>query len=189
MGAREVIERVTVRLRAAGCVLAEAEAGLLVDDAVARGDLELLESMVRRREAGEPLEHVLGWAELGGLRMSVAPGVFVPRHRSMLLAGEATVLAKAVPARAVGIRTAPRGPVVLDLCCGTGILGALVAAALVADGSGVPQLIASDLDPAAVECARQNLRPYGAQVHHGDLFDAIPSSWRGRVDVLIANVP
>ena len=200
----ELVEQVTVRLRAAGCVLAEAEAGLLVADVVARGDLALLEPMVGRREAGEPLEHVLGWAELGGLRVSVAPGVFVPRHRSMLLAGEATALAQAAldrvaPTGTAPSRAVPAPPVVLDLCCGTGVLGALVAAALITDGSddtgpgsnrsGVVLLVASDLDPTAVACARRNLRPYGAQVHLGDLFDAIPASWRRRIDVLIANVP
>lgn len=172
-----VTAQITARLRAAGCVRAEAEAALLVAEAGARS--ARLEALVRRREVGEPLEHVLGWAELGGLRVSVAPGVFVPRHRSTLLAAEAAALARAVPGP----------PVVLDLCCGTGILGALVAAALVTEGSGSLELIASDLDPVAVECARQNLRPYGAQVHHGDLFDPIPDSWRGRVDVLVANVP
>jgi len=35
--------------------------------------------MVTRRAAGEPLEQVIGWAEFCGLRIAVAPGVFVPR--------------------------------------------------------------------------------------------------------------
>ncbi len=166
--------QITARLRAAGCVRAEAEAALLVAEAGARtADLD---ELVRRREAGEPLERVLGWAELGGLRVSVAPGVFVPRHRSTLLAAEAAALARAVPGR----------PVVLDLCCGTGILGALVADALRPDGL---ELVAADVDPAAVACARENLRPWGAEVYEGDLFAPLPRTLRGRVDVLVANVP
>lgn len=221
------LTRVTARLRAAGCVRAEDEARLLVADATSRPDpsdrLDLLpgqpdrlESLVRRRETGEPLEHVLGWAEIGGLRVSVAPGVFVPRHRSVLLATEATASAQAAMARPGEHSGAISGrkltgsphpearPAVLDLCCGTGILGALVATALGggnqpgdggdrpgADGEQVRsiELVAADLDPAAVACARENLRPYGASVHHGDLFDPLPPTLRGRVDVLIANVP
>src|ERR1700710_1933630 len=45
-----------------------------------------LEAMVARRVSGEPLEQVLGWAELCGLRLLVEPGVFVPRRRTEALA-------------------------------------------------------------------------------------------------------
>jgi release factor glutamine methyltransferase len=74
--------------------------------------------------------------------------------------------------------------VVLDLCCGTGALGAAVAAAV----PGV-RLHAADVDPAAVACARRNLAPWGGQVVEGDLFDPLPARLRGQVDVLLANVP
>ncbi|WP_324274145.1 hypothetical protein [Blastococcus brunescens] len=92
------------RLRAAGCVFAEDEARLLVAEAGSRARLA---ELVRRRVAGEPLEHLLGWAEFGGLRVAVEPGVFVPRRRSELLVTEAAVLA-------------PGSAVVVDLCCGSG---------------------------------------------------------------------
>ena len=101
------------RLRAAGCVFAEQEAALLVG---AAPSVRALESMVARRVAGEPLEYVVGWAEFCGLRMVVEPGVFVPRHRTELLVDEAALLLEGVP-----------GPVVLDLCCGCGALGAALA--------------------------------------------------------------
>ena len=78
-------------LRGAGCVFAEDEARLLRAQARTPAELTLL---VRRRVAGEPLEHVLGWAEFAGVRVAVEPGVFVPRHRSEFLVDEA---AAAVP--------------------------------------------------------------------------------------------
>ncbi len=154
------------RLRAAGCVFAEDEASLLLE---AAADPGALAALVARRVAGEPLEQLLGWAAFDGLRIGLAPGVFVPRVRSEFLAERA-----AAPARA--------GSVVLDLCCGSGALGAAVAAR-------VPGIVlhAADLDPAAVACAQANLP--GATVHGGDLFDALPTTLRGRVDVLVANVP
>jgi release factor glutamine methyltransferase len=72
--------------------------------------------------------------------------------------------------------------VVVDLCCGSGAVAAALTAVL-----DRPEVHASDLDPAAVACARSNL-PH-AQVHRGDLFEALPAGLRGRVDVLVANVP
>ncbi|GLW11224.1 methylase [Microtetraspora sp. NBRC 13810] len=74
--------------------------------------------------------------------------------------------------------------VVVDLCCGTGALGAALAAAL-----GPVELHAVDLDPAAVRCARRNLAAAGGRVHRGDLYEPLPASLRGRVDFLVASPP
>ena len=77
---------IVTRLRAAGCVFAEDEARLLT--AAARTSAEL-DAMVGQRAAGLPLEQVLGWAEFCGLRITVAPGGFVPRRRTELLLRQA----------------------------------------------------------------------------------------------------
>ena len=71
---------------------------------------------------------------------------------------------------------------VVDLCCGSGAIGAAVA-------SECPkaEVWAADLDPAAVAYARQNL-PSG-RVVEGDLYDALPDRLRGSVDVLAVNAP
>ena len=79
------------RLRAAGCVFAEDEARLLLSAAQTP---EELDAMVDRRVAGLPLEQVLGWAEFCGLRIAVAPGVFVPRRRTEFLVRQAVLLAR-----------------------------------------------------------------------------------------------
>lgn len=153
-------------LRAAGCVFAEDEARLLV---AAATDPDDLADRTARRVAGEPLELVVGYAELGGVRVAVAPGVFVPRQRSLAL----------VRLAAEGLVA---GDVVIDLCCGTGALGAVLAAT-------VPGLDiwAADVDPDAVACARRNLPP--DRVLEGDLYDALPRDLRGRVAVVVANAP
>lgn len=156
---------IVTTLRAAGCVFAEDEAHLLTTTATTPAALS---AMLARRVAGEPLEHVLGWAEFRGLRIAVDPGVFVPRRRTEFLVHHAAALA------------AP-GSVVVDLCCGSGAVGAAVAAAV----SGV-DLHAVDIDPAAVACARRNVR---GRVYEGDLYDPLPETLRGRVDILVANAP
>jgi len=158
---------IVLRLRSAGCVFAEQEAALLIAEASDDGHLE---RMVARRVAGEPLEQIVGWAEFDGIRFVVEPGVFVPRHRTEFLVQWAA---------AFGHPDA----VVLDLCCGVGALGVAVRARL---GEGV-ELHAADLDPAAVRCARINVR--SGTVYEGDLFDPLPDALRGRVELLLANAP
>ncbi|MEU7869312.1 putative protein N(5)-glutamine methyltransferase [Dactylosporangium sp. NPDC049140] len=158
----------TTRLRAAGCVFAEEEADRLL---AAAPDAGALESMAARRVAGAPLEHVLGFADFAGVRVAVTDGVFVPRHRTELLTATARTMLR-------------DGGTVLDLCCGTGALGLVVA-----QGRPGVRLVATDLDPAAVACARRNLSGVTAEVFAGDLFSVVPHDLRGRVDLLLANVP
>jgi release factor glutamine methyltransferase len=159
---------IVARLRAAGCVFAEDEARLLTQ---AAGTPAELTAMVDRRAAGVPLEQVLGWAEFCGLRIAVQPGVFVPRRRTEFLVRQAA--ARARP-----------GAVVLDLCCGSGAVGAALAAAL-----HRTELHAVDIDPVAVRCARRNLAATGARVYEGDLYQPLPPTLRGGVDLLVANAP
>ena len=175
-----------------------------------------LSAMVDRRAAGEPLEHVLGWAEFCGLRIAVDPGVFVPRRRTEFLVSQAITLASQAAGQ-------PR-TVILDLCCGSGALGAALAIALggvagsgLAEGgvagsgpaeggvagsgpalggvagSGLAghqvELYAADLDPVAVRCARRNVAAVGGQVYQGDLYEPLPATLRGRAGILIANAP
>ena len=175
---------VTVRLRAAGCVFAEDEARLLIETARTDDDLS---AMVDQRVAGLPLEHVLGWAEFCGLRIVVGPGVFVPRRRSeFLVAQAAAALTQSTPNTSV--------PVVLDLCCGSGALGLAVATTLISRERGGPEpvaveLHAADLDPGATAYARRNLAAIGGHVYQGDLYDALPSDLRGRIDAIVVNAP
>ncbi|KZM73087.1 putative protein N(5)-glutamine methyltransferase [Nocardia terpenica] len=161
-------------LRAAGCVFAEEEAALLT--AAASSPTEL-EGLVAQRVSGVPLEHLLGWTEFRGLRVAVAPGVFVPRQRTGFLVEQAVAL------------TAPgRDAVVLDLCCGSGALGLATVTELA--GRGIrARLTASDIEPAAVACARRNLRALDARVLEGDLYSPLPPELAGRVDILLANTP
>jgi len=154
------------RLRAAGCVFAEEEAALLRAEAAAADDLE---RMVRARVGGLPLEQVLGWAEFDGLRVSVSPGVFVPRRRTAALARTAAALL-------------PRHGTVVDLCCGSGAVGAAVLAR-----RPDARLTAADVDETAVACARRNLPQ--AVVVCGDLFSPLPPTLLGAVDVLAVNAP
>jgi release factor glutamine methyltransferase len=138
---------------------------------------------VVRRVAGEPLEQLLGWAAFDGLRVVVTPGVFVPRTRSELLVEIVSDEMAAQGAAEQPFRhSLSDGARVLDLCCGSGAVGAAIAARL--PGA---EVWASDVDPVAVACARHNLAP--DRVVEGDLYDGLPAQLRGSFDVVVVNAP
>ncbi|MCP8999580.1 putative protein N(5)-glutamine methyltransferase [Pseudarthrobacter sp. RMG13] len=167
------------RLRSAGCVFAEEEARLLL---TAVSDPDEIAAAVEQRVAGYPLEHILGWADFCGLRIELDAGVFVPRRRTGLLVNEAAALLSADPKRVP--RESSEPAVVVDLCCGSGAVGAAIA-------FRIPrlELHAADIDQAAVACARRNIGRVGGEVHQGDLFDALPGPIKGRIRVLAVNAP
>jgi len=163
-----MIVDMAARLRKAGCVFAEDEAYMLVSEAQSLSDLA---EMVDKRVSGVPIEYIVGWAQFMGLRIKVEPGVFVPRRRTEFLIQEAIALSSP-------------GSAVIDLCCGSGALGAAFAESV----EGV-DLHAADIDPVAVRCARQNISSYGGKIYEGDLFDPLPDRLKGRVQTLLANTP
>jgi release factor glutamine methyltransferase len=154
------------RLRAAGCVFAEDEARLLLACASEEGqgeDGRDVDELVTRRCEGERLEHVLGWADFGGVRVQVEPGVFIPRPQTVALAQHAVSLQ-------------PR--VHLDLFSGCGAIAAYVA-------QHVP-------DARVVACelhVTESLRANVSEVHESDVDAGVPAALAGQVDVLTANVP
>jgi release factor glutamine methyltransferase len=172
-------DSVVTTLRAAGCVWAEDEADLLIESASTMDDLG---ELVRNRAAGDPLELVIGWAGFRGLRIGVSAGIFIPRRRTEFLAGQAI---------AAVLQT--ENPVVVELCCGTGA----ISVAILNEVTGPIDLFAADIDSAAVDLTRRNLRPLtdpgnpARSVHcsTGDLYAPLPTRLYGRVNVLVANVP
>jgi release factor glutamine methyltransferase len=84
---------------------------------------------------------------------------------------------------ALALRAAQRCPqegIVVDLCTGSGAVAVTVSRLRPA-----ARVVATDVDERAVACARAN----AVETYRGDLFAAVPSELRGRVDVLVAVVP
>ncbi len=161
------------RLRAAGCVYAEREAALIAatfEVGPAR------EQAVVRREAGEPLEYVVGAAEFADVTVAVGPPVFIPRARAVALVDAADRWAAR---HALG-----NAVTALDLGCGSGA----IAASLIRRHPAWT-VHASDVDPAAVRWAQHNATAFGFTVHTGSWFDALPPDLRGRFGVVIAHLP
>jgi release factor glutamine methyltransferase len=127
------------------------------------------EALIARRIAGERLEHVLGWVEFCGLRLEIDPGVFIPRPQTEALAEQAAAL---------------RPAVALDLFAGCGAIACVVKAR-----NPDARVVAGEIDPGALACARRNGERFGVEVFESDVDRGIPDELDGRVDVLTANVP
>ena len=126
-----------------------------------------IETLVVRRERGEPLAHVLGWVSFCGLTIEVDPGVFVPRPQTEALAEHAASLTPAVA---------------LDLFAGSGAI-----ASVIASRNRGARVVAAEL--VVEECLRGNGLRYGFEVVPSDVDDGVPAELEGTVDVLTANVP
>ena len=161
-------DALAARLRAAGSVFAEDEADLLLE--AGDGEPVRLRSLVQRRLAGEPLEYVLGWAAFDGHRIRVTPGVFVPRTRTTIVVEQAA-------------RRLQRYDRVVDLCCGAGAISVALFGRV-----GALDLVATDIDPDAVDVAAENIGDRGIVVA-GDLFAPLPDRFRGAVTVIAVNAP
>jgi release factor glutamine methyltransferase len=151
-------------LTRAGCVAAEEEAEELIAAASGVADLR---RRLDRRLTGEPLAWVTGGTVFCGLEVIVDPGVYVPRWQSEALA---RLAADRLPAAGVGV----------DLATGSGAV-AMVMQARRPDA----RVVATELDPVAVRCARRN----GVDVLAGHLDRPLPGELVGSVDVLTGVVP
>jgi len=156
---------VTQVLSEAGCVAASEEAGELIQ--AAAGNAAVLEDLVRRRTSGEPIAWLTGEIDFCGVKLFVAPGVYVPRWQTEPMAIRAASLL-------------PTAGMAADLCTGAGAIAAALAVAV-----PTAQVVATELDPNAVRCARRN----GVRVFEGFLDDPLPLEFEHRVDVLTAVVP
>lgn len=141
--------------------------------------VDALHKVVLRRVERIPLQHITGWAHLGGIDLDVGPGVFVPRPETELLLEWGL--------SAVDVED----PVVVDLCTGSGALALAVAHRL--PGARVH---AVERDPTALAWARRNADARAAAgdtpitLHAGDVTaPGLLPDLDGRVDLVLCNPP
>ncbi len=152
-------------LAEAGCVAPSAEADEFIR--AAGSDGAILERSLTRRIAGEPVAWITGSTMFCEETLRVAPGVYVPRPQTEALARRAAEL---LPSHGVAV----------DLCTGSGAIARVLAVS-----RPDARVVATELEPTAVACARSN----GVIVFEGSLDDPVPRDLEGRVDVLTAVVP
>ena len=129
----------------------------------------------RARRRGEPLQYIEGTVQFGPIEILVDSRALIPRPETERLWEIAVDL----------IKDRER-PIVVDLCTGSGNL-ALAMKYARADAS----VLACDMSAEAISLASENAARLGLEVllSRGDLFSAIPSELRGRVDLIVSNPP
>lgn len=177
-----------VRLRDAGVDSPRRDCMVLAEDLLekdrswvnAHGEHELtteqvkhLNNMIDRRANREPLAYIRGKAWFYKRFFKVTPEVLIPRPESENFIELLLELRQ---------KTSLKNPCVADIGTGSGALG--VTAALEIPGSDVHLY---DIDPAALEIAKQNaeLHGLGLKCYESDLLAGLQHEY----DVILANLP
>ncbi len=140
-------------------------------------ELDKIRPLVKRRAQREPLQHIVGTVEWGGLTLKVDRRALIPRPETEELLE--LVLAR-VPGGAEGVLR------VLDLGTGTGALALALARAWPA-----ARVVAVDASEEALALARENAAALGL----GDRVEFLRSDWYAALpvdavfDLIVSNPP
>lgn len=163
----EVLLREAARLDRAHLLARLAEAP---PDAI--GDF--LDSLLRRRLAGEPLAYITGHREFFGLDLECSPEALIPRPETELLVELA--LERSIP-----LSSSPR---ILDAGTGNGAISVAIAVNL--PGA---RLVAVDLSRGALRLARRNAERQGVAERVNLVQCDLLAPLRGSFDLILANLP
>ena len=140
---------------------------VMADDIISR-----FSTLITRRQAGEPVAHILGFREFWSLELEVSPDTLIPRPDTEVLVEQALAC---MPADACQV---------LDLGTGTGAIALALA-------SESPQAIvtAVEYQQGAAALARRNAQRCGFDVTvlQGSWFT--PLTANQRFDVIVSNPP
>lgn len=144
------------------------------DRPIPESQLDILRELTKRRGRGEPLQHLLGITEFCDLDFRTDARALIPRPETEELT------------RKLLVRRWPVSPSILDLGCGSGVIGISLAARLEDKGAHVTL---SDISSEALSLAKENaelLAPGCAiDLVESDLFSSITGSY----DLIVANLP
>lgn len=144
------------------------------DQELVEPKISQLRELTMRRSKGEPLQHLLGSVEFCGLEFKTDDRALIPRPETEELTDRCSKLTLPSPLR------------VLDMGCGSGVIG-LSLAHLLADKN--PSIVLVDLSSEALALAEENRQALvpEADIHliESDLF----SNVEGVFDLIVANLP
>ena len=142
------------------------------DDELSPYMRDKIEEILRRLEAGEPVQYVVGEAYFYGMDLHVGPGVLIPRPET---AGLVDII----------VADSPESDLrVLDIGTGSGAIAIALARNL-----KFPEVTAIDVSPVALKIARENANLMRARV---DFVEADVFNWRPEsevFDIIVSNPP
>ena len=143
------------------------------DREVPRSDYERYSEALGRIIDGEPYQYVVGSAWFYGEKFKVSKETLIPRNETEELVELVLALEQ------------DDGRRVVDIGCGTGVIGLTLAAAWHDN-----EVILTDVSGAALEITRENARTLGVtpKIMQGSLFEPLMAE-RMKVDCVISNPP
>lgn len=146
---------------------------LRFEEPLAEEVLAQLREQLRQRSKGVPLQHLLGHVEFCKHRFRSDARALIPRPETEELVSLVLQL------------DLPGNPAILDLACGSGVIGLSLAKAL--EKKGGCQLTLADLSLEALQLAQENASALQIEADFvkSDLF----SELSGPFDLIVANLP
>jgi len=143
--------------------------------------MEHFQSLLTRREAGEPVQYIVGWAPFYGRKFHIGKGVFIPRFETELLVERLL--------ENIFMDKGGKQPLeILDLCCGSGVIG-LTTAAEIAN----TKVTLIDVSETAIEYCKLNAEALGINdrttIINQDVLDRFPESLQGKFHYVLLNPP
>lgn len=182
---KTIVDRLTPTVgngeaRAMANLIVEAKIGIKRIDIAVNPDstvtditVQAVDKVVNRVVAGEPLQYVLGFAWFHGLKLTVGPGVLIPRPETSQLVD--------IISDDWGSKPDLR---VLDVCTGSGAIAAALGRTL-----NFPHMTAVDISSAALNVARQNFSNLGISVEVKQMDVLTSPLPDGPFDIIVSNPP
>lgn len=152
------------------------------DTTLSSSDLAEFEKIASRLLAGEPVQHILGYADFCGHRFRVTPDVLIPRPETEQLVAYAAPILKSLNPQIL------KSLHILDLCTGSGCIAISLALTF-----PEARVTAIDISEAALAIAYDNASTLGAKnitfIQQDILDSSFGEKLEGSFTLLTANPP
>jgi release factor glutamine methyltransferase len=155
------------------------------EHAISQADADRFHSLLNRRAAGEPTQHLTGKQEFWGLEFEVTPDVLIPRPETEHLI-EVALDRLAVREIRAGRKQTLTGEGLRIVDVGTG--SGCIAIALAKELAGA-QITATDISQAALAVAKRNAARHSVADRTAFLELNLLTGLAGKYDLIVSNPP
>jgi release factor glutamine methyltransferase len=155
------------------------------EESISEADAQRFESLLMRRAAGEPTQHLTGKQEFWGLEFEVTPDVLIPRPETEHVIEVALdrLAAREIRAGRKQTRTG-EGLHIIDVGAGSGCIAVALAKELPA-----ARILATDVSAAALGIARRNAGRHAVADRIIFLQVNLLAPLAGKYDLVVSNPP
>ncbi len=140
------------------------------EEVMDEGELEIFRTMVKRRIAGEPFQHIIGKAPFYGRDFIVNQKVLIPRPETEILIER--------------MKTNGNVNSLLDIGTGTGCIAITTGLE-----NWVENIFATDISQSALEIATENMKLHNLENIQFARHDFLSQNFKTKFDVVVSNPP